>query len=168
MKNIFKRAGLLIFAISVVGLTACSDSANTESKKATVAETTELVQLDVFKSPSCGCCGRWVDHIESNGFDTITHHPNDLNEVKSKLGVTPKYQSCHTAVSKEGYVFEGHIPADVMQRFLAEKPDNALGLAVPGMPVGSPGMEMGNKRDDYDVLLLKKDGSSSVYERIRS
>jgi len=152
----------------IVGLTACSDDTNAEPKKVAAVESTKLVQLDVFKSPSCSCCGRWVNHIESNGFDTATHHPSDLNNMKVKLGIAPQYQSCHTGVSKEGYVFEGHIPADVMQRFLAEKPSNALGLAVPGMPVGSPGMEMGNKRDDYDVLLLKKDGGSSVYERIRS
>lgn len=125
------------------------------------------LKLDVYKSPTCSCCGRWISHIESKGVDTSTYHPANLNEIKLKHGVSAQYQSCHTAVSNEGYVFEGHIPADVIQRFLTEKPKNALGLAVPGMPVGSPGMEMGNRRDDYDVLLLKKGGGSSVYARIR-
>ncbi|MEW4982413.1 MAG: DUF411 domain-containing protein [Cycloclasticus sp.] len=166
MKKLIGKRWLFVCIVLVMGLTACSDNTIAESKKL-AADPLALFKLDVYKSPTCSCCGRWMTHIESKGFDTTTYHPADLNAVKLKHGVTAQYQSCHTAVSKEGYVFEGHIPADVMQRFLAEKPKNALGLAVPGMPVGSPGMEMGSRRDDYDVLLLKKDGGSSVYARIR-
>jgi|TARA_B100001540_G_C15802205_1_gene640417 hypothetical protein len=166
MMKQFQQMALFILLLSVIGLTACSNDTKTEPD-AKLARTKEAMQLAVYKSPDCGCCGLWMDHIESLGFITKTHHPADLNKIKHTLGVQRQYQSCHTAVSTEGYVFEGHIPAPVMQRFLAEKPQGALGLAVPGMPLGSPGMEMGNKRDDYDVLLLKKDGSSTVYERIR-
>ncbi len=122
--------------------------------------------LDVFKSPSCGCCGKWVSHIEDGGLRTKIHHPDDLDLVKQELGIAPEFQSCHTGVSKEGYVFEGHIPVDIMQRFLTEKPSGALGLAVPGMPMGSPGMEMGGRHDSYDVLLLMKDGTARVYQHI--
>jgi len=145
----------------------CSDSQQAITAKNEAPAKVEIPLLDVFKSPTCGCCVKWVDHIEDNGFNAKTHHPADLNQLKQKLGIATKFQSCHTGVSKEGYVFEGHIPAEVMQRFLAEKPEGALGLSVPGMPLGSPGMEMGDRRDSYDVLLLMKDGTASVYQRIR-
>ncbi len=122
--------------------------------------------LTVHKSPTCGCCTGWVDHVNSAGFDTNIHDMADLSGIKQKMGVEPRYQSCHTAVSADGYFFEGHVPADVMKRFLAEKPKNAAGLAVPGMPVGSPGMEMGNRLDPYDVLQINRDGSVEVYASI--
>ncbi|MEO1889834.1 MAG: DUF411 domain-containing protein [Cycloclasticus sp.] len=162
-----KRFGLMLGVLFLMTLSACSNDAPVDVEKAALATPIENVKLDVFKSPTCDCCGRWVGYIDDKGFDATTHHPADLNLVKRKLGIAPQYQSCHTGVSKEGYIFEGHVPADIMQRFLTEKPDGALGLAVPGMPIGSPGMEMGDRYDDYDVLLLKKDGSSEVYERIR-
>ena len=122
--------------------------------------------LDIYKAETCGCCTGWISHLEANHFSASIHHPEDLNQKKKDLGIEARYQSCHTAVSKEGYFFEGHIPAHSMQKFLAEKPDQALGLAVPGMPIGSPGMEMGDRHDDYDVLLINRDGSSEVYEHI--
>jgi hypothetical protein len=168
MKNTLKRTWPIFIIMFIFGLTACSEPDNTKQQKIASVDSTALVKLDVYKSPTCECCGRWINHIEQKGFDATTHHPADLNQIKNKLGVAAEYQSCHTGVSKDGYVFEGHIPADVMKRFLAEKPDNVLGLAVPGMPVGSPGMEMGDRHDDYDVLLLNKDGSSQVYARIRT
>lgn len=124
--------------------------------------------LDVYKSPTCGCCQEWIDHMEAQGFRTDIHHPAALNEVKAKYQIAPQYQSCHTAVSPTGYVFEGHIPAKIIERFLTEKPADAIGLAVPGMPMGSPGMEMGNRFTPYDVLLLKTDGSTQVYARINA
>ena len=168
MKKLFKKTRLAIFVVLIAGVTACSESENVGTQETAITEITQLVKLDVFKSPSCECCVGWISHIEQKGFQATTHHPADLQKLKYEMGVAPQYQSCHTGVSKEGYVFEGHIPADVMQRFLTEKPNNALGLAVPGMPMGSPGMEMGDRRDDYDVLLLNNDGSSKVYARIRA
>ncbi|PHS70125.1 MAG: metal-binding protein [Cycloclasticus sp.] len=165
MNNRFIKQGLII--LFVMSVAACSDNEVSVEKVVVPVGAVNSVELDVFKSPTCDCCGRWVSYIDEKGFGATTHHPADLNLVKQKLGIAPQYQSCHTGVSKEGYIFEGHVPADIMQRFLAEKPENALGLAVPGMPIGSPGMEMGDQRDDYDVLLLNKDGSAEVYERIR-
>ena len=94
------------------------------------------------------------------------HHPADLNKIKADKGIAPRYQSCHTAVSSDGYVFEGHIPGHIIQQFLADPPKDVIGLAVPGMPAGSPGMEVGDRRDEYDVLLLSKDGSHTVYEHV--
>ena len=126
----------------------------------------EAISLDVYKSPTCGCCELWVEHVNAQGFKSSVQHPDDLNAIKDKFGIKPEYQSCHTAVSKEGYIFEGHIPARLVKQFLAEKPANAIGLAVPGMPLGSPGMEVDDRITPYDVLMLHKDGTSSVYMHI--
>tara|TARA_B110000858_G_scaffold174671_1_gene207486 strand:+ start:1303 stop:1809 length:507 start_codon:yes stop_codon:yes gene_type:complete len=122
--------------------------------------------LDVYKSPSCGCCQKWIDHAEHAGFKITAHNTNSLSQIKAEHGILPQYQSCHTGISKDGFVFEGHIPASIVKRFLANPPEGTIGLAAPGMPMGSPGMEMGNRRDDYDVLLLNSDGSSTIYEQI--
>lgn len=122
----------------------------------------------VYKSPTCGCCGAWIDHVNEHGIATLVEHPKNLNAIKSQFNLTPQYQSCHTAVSPSGFVFEGHIPANIIRRFLQEKPIDAVGLTVPGMPLGSPGMEVGDRFTPYDVLLLKRDGSTEVYARIQS
>jgi len=158
------RIGCVLLLLLVLG---CSEETQLTAEKKQVQPIAAKADVfDVFKSPTCGCCGKWVSHIEANGLETKTYHPADLNRVKQKLGIAPPFQSCHTAVSKDGYVFEGHIPAKIMQRFLTERPKGALGLAVPGMPVGSPGMEMGDRRDSYDVLLLMKNGSARVYQHV--
>ncbi|MEW5056921.1 MAG: DUF411 domain-containing protein [Cycloclasticus sp.] len=163
MRLIYKT---ICYALLLLLVLACSDEQQAEPMKTTTPPLTEKRVLDVFKSPTCGCCGKWISHIEDHGVGATIHHPDNLNLVKQKLGIAPVFQSCHTAVSKDGYVFEGHIPAAIMQRFLSEKPKGALGLAVPGMPAGSPGMEMADRRDSYDVLLLMKDGTASVYQHI--
>lgn len=156
----------ICYALLLHLVLACSDEQQAAAIKETTPPPTEAQVLDVFKSATCGCCGKWVSHIEEHGFSAIIHHPDNLNRVKQKLGIAPVFQSCHTAVTKDGYVFEGHIPAAIMQRFLNEKPPAALGLAVPEMPVGSPGMEMGDRHESYDVLLLMKDGPAKVYQHI--
>jgi len=132
------------------------------------AQSLDDVTLNVYKDENCGCCAGWIDHMSTQGFESAIHHPENLHTVKEELGVLPKWQSCHTAVSKEGYLFEGHIPAKYIKQFLASPPENASGLAVPGMPLGSPGMEMGGRFNAYDVILMKKDGSSEVYAHIKN
>lgn len=117
-------------------------------------------QVTVYKTPTCGCCEGWVDHLRENGFSVIVHDQNDLSAVKAANGITPQLESCHTAVI-EGYVIEGHVPADLIARLLNERPEIA-GLAVPGMPGGSPGMESSPK-EPYQVLAVGKDGRTSVY-----
>jgi hypothetical protein len=119
----------------------------------------------VYKSPTCVCCGDWVEHIELAGISAKIQHPSDLNTIKDQLGVSPVYQACHTG-ALEGYVFEGHVPADVIQQFLVDKPKNAIGLAVPGMPLGSPGMETDSQFRPYQVRQLNKDGSSTPYAKV--
>ena len=148
----------------LVSVVACSDNENLTTASNSI--TSEIVSLDVYKSRTCGCCKKWVSHIEDFGFESEVHHPANLNKIKADKGIAPRYQSCHTAVSSDGYVFEGHIPGHIIQQFLADPPKDAIGLAVPGMPAGSPGMEVGDRRDEYDVLLLSKDGSHRVYEHV--
>ena len=123
--------------------------------------------VTVYKTPTCGCCKHWVTHLEENGFSVDTVDRPSLDDVKRQHGVTPRLSSCHTGVAGEGrYAFEGHVPAYLVARFLDDPPEGARGLTVPGMPVGSPGMEMGDRFRAYDVLLMKSDGSVEVYEAI--
>ena len=119
-------------------------------------------EVTVYKSPYCGCCGAWVDHMKAGGHTVKTIEMEDLTGIKKMTGVGDHLQSCHTAVV-DGYVIEGHVPAADVARLLTEKP-KARGLAVPGMPVGSPGME-GPNPEAYDVLLFQADGTAAVYGR---
>ena len=117
--------------------------------------------IAVYKSPTCGCCGKWVEHMKAAGFNpTVTDLPN-VSTVKQSMGVPSNLQSCHTS-SVGGYAIEGHVPADVVRKLLKEKPKVA-GIAVPGMPIGSPGMEQGDRKDKYDIVAFTKDGSQQVF-----
>jgi hypothetical protein len=116
--------------------------------------------VEVFKSPYCGCCGKWVEHLQQNGFKVNAHDVEDVPAVRQKLGMPDRLGSCHTA-KIGGYVVEGHVPATDIQRLLKEKP-KALGLSVPSMPPGSPGMES-SKPIPYQTLLVQSDGSTRVF-----
>ena len=122
--------------------------------------TASAADVIVYKSPTCGCCSSWIEHLEKNGFSVESRNENNMSAIKQKFGVPQEMQSCHTAQVGE-YLVEGHVPADLIQRLLKEKP-KAKGLAVPGMPMGSPGME-GPRKDVYDIVLFKKDGTSRTY-----
>ena len=147
-------------------VTACGDDGPPEPQateaapaaaEATKTASTEKV-LEVYKSPTCGCCGAWVDHMKDNGYQVVVHEQQNLQSIKEKAGILPGQGSCHTAFIGD-YVIEGHVPASDVDRLLAERPD-AKGLTVPGMPVGSPGMEMGDRVDAYDVLLFDESGTA--------
>jgi hypothetical protein len=120
--------------------------------------------VEVWKSPTCGCCGAWIEHMQAAGFDVRIHDVGNT-AARAKAGLPAKFGSCHTALV-DGYVVEGHVPAEDVKRLLAQRPA-ALGLAVPGMPIGSPGMEQGDQRDPYDVLLVARDGGASVWRAYR-
>ncbi len=122
---------------------------------------TPLPSVEVFKSPTCGCCGAWVDHLKAAGFPVKVTEVDDTTVTRKRYGLPDKFGSCHTGVVN-GYVVEGHVPADDVKRMLAAKPA-AIGLAVPGMPPGSPGMEVGNRKDPYDVFLIDKSGRETVF-----
>jgi len=115
----------------------------------------------VYKSPSCGCCKEWVNHMRDNGFEVEVQNRNDVSPIKRQMGVPRNLQSCHTA-KVGGYVIEGHVPASDVKRLLIEKP-NVVGLSAPGMPHGSPGMDMGPRKDPYDVLTFERSGKTSVF-----
>ena len=116
--------------------------------------------VTVYKTPSCGCCKLWVNHLRDAGFEIQAHDLGDVTPHKQRLGVPPRLASCHTA-EVEGYAIEGHVPAEDVRRLLTTRPDVA-GLSVPGMPMGSPGMEFGPPQP-YDVIAFQRDGSMSVF-----
>jgi hypothetical protein len=123
--------------------------------------------VEVWKSPTCGCCKDWIAHLEANGFAAKVHDVGNTG-MRGRLGIPAALGSCHTALVG-GYAIEGHVPAGDIQRLLAQRP-NAVGLAVPGMPVGSPGMDgaiYGERRDPYDVLLVLRDGGTRVFTAYR-
>lgn len=122
-----------------------------------------LPTMIVYKSPSCGCCGEWVKHIKGAGFTVRVIDMEDLTRIKADAGVPAALESCHTALVGT-YVVEGHVPADLVKKILAEKP-KFLGLSVPGMVVGSPGMEQGNEKHPYNVVAFSRSGQTSVYAR---
>lgn len=121
----------------------------------------EAPVVTVYKSPACGCCSKWVEHLREQGFEVKTHDTDDVDRVKATMGVPGAMQSCHTAIV-DGYVVEGHVPAAVIRRLLEERPKVA-GVAVPGMPMGSPGME-GPRKQKYSVFTFDRQGKTGVYE----
>jgi hypothetical protein len=160
----FGRHWLTPFSIVAMMLLASCSADNTDS----VASAQDAVMMDLYASPTCGCCSIWQEHAQERGFAfNVLHRDNDeLTMEKLRLGINLRYHSCHTTVSADGSVFEGHVPAYLIHQYLAAKPADSIGLAVPGMPLGSPGMEAGDRLDPYDVLLLKTDGSTEVYASI--
>jgi len=160
----FGRGWLTPFSIVFMMFLASCSADNTDS----VASAQDAVMMDLYASPTCGCCSIWQEHAQERGFAfNVLHRDNDeLTLEKLRLGINLRYHSCHTSVSADGSVFEGHVPAYLIHQYLAAKPADSIGLAVPGMPLGSPGMEAGDRLNPYDVLLLKTDGSTEVYASI--
>ncbi|MGH7679152.1 MAG: DUF411 domain-containing protein [Gemmatimonadaceae bacterium] len=117
--------------------------------------------VTVFKDPNCGCCKLWIEHLRKHAFDVTVKDTSDIDGPKRAGRVPERLYSCHTAFVN-GYVVEGHVPATDIQRLLEEKPKVA-GIAVPGMPIGSPGMEVGNRKDKYDVIAFNRDGTTRVF-----
>lgn len=147
----FKAAAFA--AASLIATAACSSSR---------AEAPAAPVMTVYKSPTCGCCANWVDHVKAAGFTVQVHDVENMTEIKDEAGVPRGSRSCHTALI-DGYTLEGHVPAEDIRRLLDERPKIA-GLAVPGMPVGSPGMEVpGQAADEYEVIAYTVDGATSVY-----
>ena len=152
---------------------ASSGEANAIQSKQTVTPANNLdllknVSATVYKDANCGCCKEWISHAEDNGLSATAQDVADLAVFKERYSVPNEMRSCHTVVTTDGYVFEGHVPAKYMAQFLENPPVQAMGLAVPGMPVGSPGMEYQNKFMPYQVMQLNKDGTTQVYADIES
>lgn len=139
------------FLFALVSLTAAPGLASGATKPA----------VHVFKTRSCNCCAAWMEHLKRSGFAVEASEVEDTAPIRKMLGMPQRLASCHTATAS-GYALEGHVPASDIERLLQQRP-KALGLAVPGMPAGSPGMETGARAEPYDVLLVHADGSSSVF-----
>ncbi len=122
-----------------------------------------LAEITVWHSPTCGCCTDWIDHLKQAGFPVRSHAQHDVAMIKHRLGLPNNLASCHTGMV-DGYVIEGHVPAADIKRLLKERPF-VRGLSVPGMPIGSPGMEMGDRVDPYEVLSFDEDGKTEVFSR---
>jgi hypothetical protein len=122
------------------------------------------VRLTIYKSPTCGCCVKWVDHVKAAGFETVVHDHDDMTAVKDNLGVPRDLRSCHTS-QVEKYLIEGHVPAEDIRRLLAERP-KVVGLAVPGMPSSSPGMAVpGDPHEPFEVLAFSQDGTTEIFAK---
>ncbi|WDE05818.1 DUF411 domain-containing protein [Thalassomonas viridans] len=168
------RKTLAVSFLALLG--ACSEVSElprTQDNAVGAETVATIAELKVYKRESCGCCQKWIDHIDATGFSSRVYNHNALSAFKIEQGINPRHHSCHTAISEQGYVFEGHIPAKFIQQFLHEragskKDDQVLGLAVPAMPIGSPGMEVDEQFMPYQILLLKGDGSSEVYAKVNT
>jgi hypothetical protein len=147
-------AGVLVLA----SLTSAHAPSSSSHGSAAAGE-----KVTVFKDPNCGCCQQWVEHLRKHGFEVAVRDTSDVSSAKRTGRVPEQLHSCHTAFVG-GYVVEGHVPAADLQRMLREKPRIA-GIAVGGMPVGSPGMEMGSRKDPYDVVAFDRDGTTRVFVR---
>ena len=150
----------------ILGITVCflSSFAFASSQP----ETGTSVHLDVYKTATCGCCKKWISHLKQSDISVASQDLPYLDVLKRDAGIAPAYRSCHTAFSVDGFAIEGHVPARFIHAFLASPPEDAIGLSVPGMPAGSPGMEMGDRFSPYKILLLKRDGSVSVFASVET
>ncbi|MCG5060572.1 MAG: DUF411 domain-containing protein [Limnoraphis sp. WC205] len=150
--------------IAGIAVTVWSQSANQATNPIqTIAYSATPLNITVHRSPTCGCCKAWVQHLEANGFQATNIVTEDVAAVKQEYGVPDELTSCHTAVI-DGYAIEGHVPASDIKRLLAEKPQ-ASGLAVPQMPIGAPGMESGNIKEPFSVLSFRPDGSVKTFNQ---
>lgn len=157
------RGVVLGLLVGSLGLTGCAGLNATRSAEVAVADLPpEALQVTSYRSPTCGCCGNWVEHMRAEGFQVDDQITEDLESIKRDLGVPLDLASCHTAVVN-GYLVEGHIPAADVRRLLAEQPD-VSGIAVPGMPIGSPGMESGDIRQPYAVYTFAPSGEVTVFQ----
>jgi hypothetical protein len=164
--NIAARLRLAALGLAL-GLGACSTqseaAAGADERAADVQAAGSGPEVVVYKTPTCGCCTAWEDHLREHGFTVTSVVQNDLTMAKQVHGVPPALQSCHTGVV-EGYAIEGHVPADVIRRLLRERPE-VRGIAVPGMPTGSPGMEHpSGRKDPYEIYTFDENGPSAVFD----
>jgi hypothetical protein len=190
LKLSFKIAFTFAIAVTAVGsfyLTSASGDSNTANNsdftavnnniseatlvsvwdKETEPNYSGTSEMTVYRSPACGCCGVWVEHAQKHGFKIEDIKTEEMEALKQKHNVPAELASCHTSII-DGYVMEGHIPADDIKRFLAQKPDDLIGLAVPGMPIGTPGMEARDIKQPFQVLAFNDKGEVEVFKEYQS
>ncbi len=153
-----------VAAITMLVLSGCSSEQDANATEPAAGTAKKLPQITVYKSPTCGCCTDWEVYLEKEGFEVISHERTNMDAIKKEYGVKSHLTSCHTGII-DGYVIEGHVPADDIKRLLKEKPEVA-GLTAPGMPQHSPGMQPpGEKPRGYSVLSFDKEGRTRVFTR---
>ena len=158
-----KQIQLFVFLLLVLILISCGG--NSKKEISANGQKVNNIKMTIYKSPTCGCCQAWIDIAEEAGFNTKVINTNDMSSVKLKAGIPSNLSSCHTSFVKD-YVAEGHVPIPALIKLLQDSPKDAKGLSVPGMPLGSPGMETPdkNKEQQYDVFLLKNSGEHTVFQ----
>ena len=144
------RRTMIGLALAAIPAVACSRPA-------------KAAEINVYKSPYCGCCGAWVDNLKVSGLKVVVHEMEDVTPIARKAGVPDEARSCHTAIV-DGYFVEGHVPASDIRKLLRERP-KARGITVPGMPIGSPGMEQGDRKETYATLIVDRSGVTRVFAR---
>lgn len=166
MKRRLFMSGLAATGIVATGvaLNSCTTTQNSTAQLVTDTSTVRqspMPKLTVFRSPTCSCCGKWIEHMKAAGFQIQDEITEDMSTIKQQYRVPDDLSSCHTALVN-GYVVEGHVPAEDVQRLLAEQP-NVAGIAAPGMPVGSPGMDSGDEVEPYTVFSFTEDGNTAFF-----
>lgn len=159
--RIISRLALIFFAAFIA---ACSNIGSSGTAHASGAERPE--EIVVYKSPFCLCCKEWMTHLQENNFSVGSENGLDTAAVKQRWGIPASMQGCHTGVWRNQYVFEGHVPARLIRKFLANPPKDSIGLSVPGMPKGSPGMYRGGEFEPYVVYQIQRDGEYRFYEKV--
>lgn len=166
--NPIRRTMMMTLPLAIVGALAAGGAWHAVADTKTPApETlppgTERPSVEVWKSPTCGCCTGWVEYLEDEGFEVVAHDTDEVDAIKTALGlVDPRLKSCHTATI-DGYVIEGHVPVSDIERLLAERP-NVIGISAPGMPMMSPGMGSREPKD-YDVISFDENGDTALFSR---
>ncbi|MCW5313475.1 DUF411 domain-containing protein [Nostoc sp. KVJ3] len=164
---IFIRAVLTIcLTTGVLGILGSTASMSNAQLISTTRHTQDQLNATVYHSPDCNCCGGWIDHLKTQGFQITDFITPEIETVKQKYNVPDNLSSCHTAIVN-GYVIEGHVPANDIKRLLQENP-NVVGLSVPQMPVGTPGMEIGNQKDPFTVFAFARNNSVTVFNKYPS
>jgi len=172
MKKLINRPLLVLVAASLLSAagiySAVAASSSSAEQVSDAITANSAIPVTVYKDPNCSCCAGWIDHIDKLGFKSTVVHPQDLYAFKDSLNIGSNLRSCHSAVTDNGFVFEGHVPAKYIKQFLKNPPENSIGLTVPAMVVGTPGMEVGDQFRPYKVLTLNSDGTSTAYAEISS
>ena len=172
-----KKIGFYFSALIIFFLVSCNAYKNQNNNEVSdnrndppsdQLSSSNTFNLKVYKSATCGCCNDWIKHLEDSYFLVESINKDNMSEIKDQFKVPFSKRSCHTAVSTQGYVFEGHIPAQFIHKFLENPPEDAIGLSVPAMPVGSPGMEMGERFSPYQIILMNKDGSETIFANVQT
>ena len=155
-----KKIAITLLLLSGLGFQA-SHAQSVWDKPTSALKNTNM-DIVVYRSPTCGCCGKWLEHLKKHDFNVTDHVTEDVQSIKDKYGVTAALASCHTAIVG-GYIVEGHVPAGDIKSMLKNKPD-IKGLAVPGMDAGTPGMEMGDRKSPFKVIAFDKQGQLTIYK----